>query len=198
VKRPKKITSQDKSCGSVKKLSRLTITLLILTVLMFGGIVYAYISTTTKPLENVFTPSSVSCEVSENFDKVQSIKSNVTVKNTSDIPAYVRIKLVTYRVNGSNERIGGSASIPSFTPGSGWFEKYGIYYYELPVDPNGGIPAHPLIGTPGITLDNYTDADGGKQVIEVMAEAIQSVPARAVTEAWGVSVGTDGSLSSGG
>ena len=91
MKRPKKITSQDKSCGSVKKLSRLTITLLILTVLMFGGIVYAYISTTTAQLNNVFTPSKVSCEVVETFYGTE--KSGVTVQNTSDIPAYVRIKL---------------------------------------------------------------------------------------------------------
>ena len=34
----------------------------------------------------------------------------------------------------------------------------------------------------------YDDADGGKQVIEVMAEAIQSEPAEAVGEAWGVTI----------
>ena len=46
-----------------------------------------------------------------------------------------------------------------------------------------------------ITLTrSYDDADGGKQVIEVMAEAIQSQPARAVQQAWGVTV-SDGTLS---
>lgn len=193
MKRPKKITSQDKSRGSVKKLSRLTITLLILTVLMFGGIVYAYISTTTDSVKNVFEPSFVSCVATESFNG--TVKSNVTVQNTSDIPAYVRIKLVTYRVNAAGDPIGGIAEIPtSFIPGADWFAKDGIYYYKSPVAPDAS-PAKPLIGTPGINLVSYTDADGGKQVIEVMAEAIQSVPARAVTEAWGVSVGTDGTLS---
>lgn len=40
---------------------------------------------------------------------------------------------------------------------------------------------------------SYTDADGGKQVIEVMAEAIQAEPARAVGEAWGVTI-TEGNV----
>lgn len=35
---------------------------------------------------------------------------------------------------------------------------------------------------------SYDDADGGKQVIEVMAEAIQSGPADAVGKSWGVSI----------
>ena len=35
-------------------------------------------------------------------------------------------------------------------------------------------------------LQWYTDVDGGKQVIEVMAEAIQSQPDDAVRQAWGI------------
>ena len=47
-----------------------------------------------------------------------------------------------------------------------------------------------------ILTGTYNDADGGKQVIEVMAEAIQSVPEDAVKAAWGAefSIGADGSL----
>ena len=48
------------------------------------------------------------------------------------------------------------------------------------------MPENPLIGTSGITLSEYTDVDGGKQVIEVMAEAIQSQPDDAVRQAWGI------------
>ena len=46
-----------------------------------------------------------------------------------------------------------------------------------------------------IELEDYgtdlSDPDGGKQVIEVMAEAIQSEPVQAVGEAWGVSISPD-------
>ena len=54
-----------------------------------------------------------------------------------------------------------------------------------------------MIGEDGITLvSSYTDSDGGRQVIEVIAEAIQSVPADAVEQAWNGTV-TDGSISKG-
>lgn len=58
----------------------------------------------------------------------------------------------------------------------------------------GESPATPLIGEDGIELSSYTDADGGKQVIEVMAEAIQSSPAEAVGESWNVTI-TRGNVS---
>ena len=35
---------------------------------------------------------------------------------------------------------------------------------------------------------SYTDADGGRQSVDVMAEAIQSEPAQAVGQAWGVRI----------
>ena len=56
----------------------------------------------------------------------------------------------------------------------------------------GQTPETNLIDT--ITLSSsYIDADGGKQVIEVMAEAIQSSPTEAVGTAWGVTI-SEGSV----
>lgn len=166
--------------------------LLIFTVTVGGTL--AYLSTQTNDVINTFTPSYVSCEVTEDFTSGIT-KKNVNVTNTSDIEAYIRVKLVTYRVNSKNEQIGGLATIPAFIPGTGWVynSSDGFYYYTLPVSPNEK-PAVPLIGESGIRLKKYTDVDGGKQVIEVMAEAIQSKPNSAVEQAWGVSVNTDGTL----
>lgn len=156
-------------------------------ILVFAvGATAAFLLTKTSSVTNTFTPSQVSCSVTEDFDG--TTKSNVNVTNTSDIPAYIRVKLVTYRVNDASQRIGGTATIPAFTPGENWVKNGEYYYYTLPVAA-GDHPANPLIGTPGIELaGSYPDADGGKQVIEVMAEAIQSTPAEAVGEAWGVSI----------
>lgn len=162
---------------------------LLLSVLLLLGVTVAgtlaYLSVSTRPVENTFMPSKVSCEVTENFNGTK--KSNVNVKNTSDIDAYIRVRLVTYRVNNAGQHIGGTATIPDFTPGAGWVEgSDGCYYYTEPVAA-GEKPATDLISS--ITLEgSYSDADGGKQVIEVMAEAIQSVPEQAVGQAWGVSI----------
>lgn len=159
------------------------ISLLVLLTVTVGGTV-AYLVANTTPVVNTFTPSQVSCSVTESFDG--DTKSNVNVTNNSNINAYIRVKLVTYRVNEDGQHIGGTAEIPSFIPGTNWIKFGDYYYYTSPVAP-GGKPATDLINS--ITLTgSYTDADGGKQVIEVMAEAIQAEPARAVGEAWGVSI----------
>ena len=157
---------------------------LVLILVFAVGATAAYLIARTPATTNTFTPSQVSCSVTENFEDGKT-KSNVNVTNTSDIPAYIRVKLVTYRVNEQGQRIGGTATIPAFEPGEGWFVKDGYYYYESPVAA-GAQPATALIDS--ITLTSYDDTDGGKQVIEVMAEAIQSTPDSAVTGAWGVTV----------
>lgn len=175
--------------------SRKVIVLAIAAVLLLSATVTGtlmYIVSKTTAVTNTFEPATVTCEVQENFDG--TVKKDVTVKNTSNIDAYLRVKLVTYRVNDKGERIGGTAAIPSFTPGEGWFEKDGFYYYNKPVAPNK-TPAANLIGNDGITLVKYTDADGGRQVIEVIAEAIQSVPTSVVADNWNVTVDANGVIS---
>ena len=167
----------------------LLIALLLFSALAVGGTV-AWLTANTGNVANTFTPSNVACSVTENFDG--TTKSNVNVTNDSNIDAYIRVKLVTYRVNDAAQHIGGTATIPSFDIGTNWF-KYGEYYYYTKPVAAGKAPEKPLIGANGIALIKYDDADGGKQAIEVMAEAIQSQPAKAVGEAWGVTI-SEGSV----
>ena len=165
----------------------LLIALLLFSALAVGGTV-AWLTANATPVENTFTPSNVACEVNERFDGEK--KSNVNVTNIGDTEAYIRVKLVTYRVN-DGQHIGGTATIPTFTLGTGWVEHDGYYYYTSPVEP-GKKPAANLINSIELT-GSYDDADGGKQVIEVMAEAIQSQPPAAVGSSWGVSI-SEGSV----
>lgn len=182
--------------GKALRTGRLT-TMVIATVLLLAlaiGGTLAWLSTKDDPIQNKFLPTKVTCEVTEKFNGTTGEKTKVNVKNTGTIDAFIRVKLVTYRVNKDNQHIGGEAEIPTFTLGAGWAYYEGYYYYTLPVAP-GKQPKTNL--TDSMTLTGtYNDADGGKQVIEVMAEAIQSVPEDAVKAAWGAdfSIGTDGSL----
>lgn len=176
----KKIISKRSSKRTIK-VSLLFISLALL-VTCAAGATLAYLLTKTENVTNTFTPAHVTGEVTEEFDG--ETKSNVNVTNKSDIKAYIRVKLVSYRVNEDEQHIGGEAVIPQFTPGDGWVLFEGYYYYTKPVAP-GATPEANLIEE--ITLTgSYNDADGGKQVIEVMAEAIQAEPADAVHNAWGV------------
>ena len=174
-----------------KKTGTLFLSLLLVATMMVGGTL-AYLFTNTEPVENIFTPSYVSCSVTESFDG--TTKRNVNVTNTGNIDAYIRVKLVTYRVNKDNQHIGGEAPLPSFTLGANWVKYGDYYYYTKPVAPNQK-PETNLTDSMMLT-SSYADADGGKQAIDVMAEAIQSVPEAAVRDAWGAgfSIDTDGSL----
>ncbi len=164
----------------------LLLSLLLITAVTVVGTL-AFLSTKSNPVDNTFKPSYVTCQVTENFDG--RTKSDVNVTNTGDTDAYIRVKLVSYRVNDAGQHIGGITDVPGFTLGIGWVKNGEYYYYTQPVEP-GQKPASDLIGSISLT-GSYTDADGGRQVIEVMAEAIQSkgVDAdgtKAVVKAWGV------------
>lgn len=170
------------------RLTAMVIATALLLALAISGTV-AWLTTKDAPITNTFNPSKVACEVTESFNG--TVKSSVNVKNTGDIDAYIRVKLVTYRTNKQGQHIGGTAELPSFTLGANWVKYGDYYYYTLPVAA-GQKPAANLTDTMTLTAE-YTDADGGKQAIDVMAEAIQSVPAEAVGEAWGVTI-SEGSV----
>ena len=181
-----KRSGKGKRNASRKKTWTLMICLALLAGLAVGGTL-AWLTSSTGSVVNTFTVGNVEGEVEETFDG--TIKKNVNVTNTGDVDAFIRVKLVTYRVNAAGNPVGGEAESLSFTPGTGWVEHEGYYYYTFPVKPKFKPEAN-LIGDSGITLDG----DGGRQVVEVMAELIQSEPARAVQDAWKVTVNPNGTL----
>ena len=173
----------NKLSGS--RLAAMTVATVLLLALTIGGTV-AWLTSKTNDITNTFTPSKVMCAVSEIFDEDTGVKSNVNVTNVGDTDAFIRVKLVTYRTNAEGKHIGGVAEVPTFDPGAGWVKYGDYYYYTKPVAP-GAKPEKDLIKSIQLA-SGYSDADGGYQAMDVMAEAIQSQPAEAVGEAWGVSI----------
>lgn len=168
-----------------RRLNALLLSMVLLVTVAIGGTL-AYLVTQDEPITNTFTPSLVTCKVIETFDEDSGEKKEVNVQNTGDTDAYIRVRLVTYRTNAAGQHIGGTATIPEFTPGTNWVNYGDYYYYTLPVKPDEK-PTIDLISSITLT-QNYADSDGGNQAIDVMAEAIQSDPAEAVGTAWGVSI----------
>lgn len=167
------------------RLAMMVLSVVLLLALAVGGTL-AWLSTKTTQVTNTFTPAEVTCEVEEGFNENTGVKTNVNVKNTGNIDVYIRVKLVTYRTNDAGQHIGGTAELPEFTLGENWVEHGGYYYYTLPVA-SGEKPVANLADR--MTLEKfYGDADGGKQALDVMAEAIQSAPEKAVADAWGVKI----------
>lgn len=162
------------------RLNATIISVVLILTLAVGGTI-AFLSTKTDPVVNTFNPSQVTCSVVEDFDG--KTKTNVNVKNTGDIPAFIRVKLVAYRTNDAGQHIGGVSEVPAFTLGKDWARCGDYYYYTYPVVP-GATPADSLAEVIKLT-ENYTDVDGGHQSIDVIAEAIQAGPEAAVKAAWG-------------
>lgn len=173
------------------RLTAMIVSVVLILALAIGGTI-AWMSTKTDSVVNTFNPSRVTCEVKEGFDG--KVKTDVNVQNTGDIPAFIRVKLVSYRTNDAGDHIGGVAEAPTVNFGYYWTYFDGYYYYTKPVAP-GATPAANLAEAIELVKD-YADADGGHQSIDVIAEAIQAGPEAAVKAAWGAgfSIDTNGNL----
>ena len=164
-----------------KRLIAISIVVCVL-LLASVGTALAYMFKDTGDVPNEFTPGVVSCEISEEFEN--DVKSKITVENTGNIDAYIRVKLVTYWVNGSGDVVPKAPAEISFTSGSGWVKSSSsnTYYYSVPVAP--GAKIENLLGSSIILAK-----DGEYlQVVDVFAEAIQANPTTAVRDSWLVNI----------
>ena len=164
-----------------------TVVLCMAIIMLIGAVVgstVAYLITNTGPVENQFTYAGVSCEVKEDFNG--STKKNVQITNTGNTDAYIR---ATYVVNWLDSTGSIVASVPegySYTltenPDRKWTEGTdGYFYYLTPVAPDESTPGSLL--TCKVTSPKNPEY---RLSVEILATAIQSTPANAVTEAWGV------------
>lgn len=166
-----------------------TAVLLIAIILLLGaavGSTVAFLIDKTEPVKNSFEYAKVSCEVTENF--TNNKKDNVQVKNTGTIDAYIR---ATYVVNWVDAQGNIASSDPAgyeytltANLNNGWTNgSDGYFYYTSPVAP-GASTAGSLLTCTVTSPENpeYTLS------VEILAEAIQSTPDKAVQEAWGVSI----------
>lgn len=167
--------------------------LFIAVVMLIGAVVgstVAFLVTQTDPVENKFTYASVSCTVSESFNG--TTKEKVQIQNTGTTDAYIR---ATYVVNWLNKD-GSIAPVPQGTipngyelsisenPDKAWTKGTdGYFYYLTPVAP-GGLTDGSLVNCT-VTYPQGVEPEYILSV-EILATAVQSTPAKAVREAWGV------------
>ena len=168
----------------------------ILLSLAIVGTVAAYMFRVTQTEENNFVPAKVSCTVHEDTDANMTEKSSITVENTSNISAYLRLRLVTYWVDtssGTAQIVSKPSEMPDFDIAAGWMKgSDDTYYYTSPVSPDGFTGE---LLAPG-TVIRLAEEDGYLQVIEVFAEAIQYLPYDAVANNWHVTLNSDGIITS--
>lgn len=179
--------------GGAKRSLVLVVSVLALVLAVAGGTL-AWLTANSGPVTNTFTPAQVTCTVEETFDG--TTKSDVKIKNTSNIDAYIRAYVVVTWKNAQGNVYGKPVKDTDYTieyaTGTGWDKgSDGYYYYTSPVVANDG-----LTGVLITKCEPVADkAPAGYDLsVEIIAEAIQSLPTTTVTSVWPVTVDANGAL----
>lgn len=178
-----------------KKKIILSIVSLFLIIGIGAGVTISYLVANTDPLVNTFTPGKVTTAVTEEFS--DNIKSNVSIQNTGNVPAYIRAAIIVNWVD-DDGNISGESPAPSTDyeielGNMDWFpHSDGYYYHRAPVAPGENTSeliksARPMANKEGYTL-----------LIEILGSGIQSEgvddSTPAVQTVWPVTVDNNGLL----
>ncbi|MGM9638750.1 MAG: hypothetical protein ACI3XT_04075 [Butyricicoccaceae bacterium] len=170
------------SKASRKKSLVLMASILLILAISVGGTL-AYLVTNAGPVPNTFQPTKVEPVVQEKFEN-HALKSDVSVKNDGTTAAYIRVMLVpTWLDAETNQPVAVSASLNDLNITWSNSEKWvrnaadGYYYYTEEVAP--GESTDVLIDEAAVAT-----ANGCKMELQIFAQAIQSVPDKAVEGAW--------------
>ena len=176
-----------KKGGGAKVYMSRTTALLIAIVMIVGaaiGSTVAYLIARSDSMVNYFTYATVSCAVTENVNGPS--KSDVQVKNTGTPDAYIRADVGVNWIDADGKILPttpeGCGCTIDLNPDSKWtLGEDGFYYYWTPVAPGEK--------TEGSLVNCTVSVPAGsdyKLSVEILATAVQSDPAKAVKEAWGV------------
>lgn len=159
----------------------------------------AWLISAPGPVVNEFTPGVVTIQVDEKFDG--STKSNVRIKNTGNVPAYIRVALIPAWVDDEGNiaakpaslKLNDDCNIAWGKVGNGYEDDWfigsdGFYYCKTVIEPDGSTP---------ILIKSCTVKDGEHKYdfeLQIIASAVQSLPTSTVGEVWPEVVGTDGTL----
>lgn len=174
--------------GSGGRKTALILSLCLIFALAVGT-TFALLKASTAPVENTFTAAKSGTDIVEELDGNQ--KKSIVVQNTGTAVSYVRVKLV---MNWVDENGSVSATPVDITPSitDNWFLKDGIYYYKMPVAPDGKTENLLKADSP---ITEPADKPAGCHLeVTVLAESIQAAPSTAVQQSWGVGVDSNGYL----
>mgnify|MGYP000862189334 CR=1 FL=1 len=174
--------------GSGGRKTALILSLCLIFALAVGT-TFALLKANTDPVTNTFTAAKSDIKIDEDVTGGQ--KKSIIVQNTGTAVSYVRVKLV---MNWVDENGSVSATPVDITPSitDNWFLKDGIYYYKMPVAPDGKTENLLKADSP---ITEPADKPAGCHLeVTVLAESIQAAPSKAVTDSWGVGVDGNGYL----
>ena len=158
--------------GGRKKPLTLFVALVLLLTLAVGGSLAWLVS--NDDVTNTMEPGKVPIEIVEQIEG--TTKTSITIKNTGNIDAYIRVAVVANAVDENGNVTVGTA--PTLNLGENWQPlSDGYYYYK-------GIVA-PKASTTSLGSINFTNAE-----VNILAESIQVLggvtgDGKASFDAWG-------------
>lgn len=198
----------------MKNRFRIIASLIVINVILLIPSVIAYMIKQDK-VDNQLIPAEVSCLVEEEYLPVEvkedgktkikyyeTTKTSIKVRNTSNIPVYIRVKLANYFEDSKGNTVARSReldlsdlnlNVPDENGGK-WIHdtSKNTYYYTLPIQPNSSTTDLLKKDEDGVLeLKTFSETFNGvtftyHQVVEVHAEAIQYLPDDAIESSWGV------------
>lgn len=176
--------------GSGGRKTALILSLCLIFALAVGT-TFALLKASTATVENTFTAAKSGTDIVEELDGNQ--KKSIVVKNTGTAVSYVRVKLVMNWVDENGNVSATPVDITVDYDNTNWFEQDGIYYYKMPVAPDG--KTENLLKADSPITEPADKPDGCHLEVTVLAESIQAAPSKAVEGAWtAVKVDGDGNL----
>lgn len=175
--------------GSGGRKTALILSLCLIFALAVGT-TFALLKASTAPVENTFTAAKSGTDIVEELDGNQ--KKSIIVQNTGTAVSYVRVKLVMNWVDESGNVSATPVNITVDYDNTNWFEQDGIYYYKMPVAPDGKTENLLKADSP---ITEPADKPAGCHLeVTVLAESIQAAPSKAVEGAWTAVKVVDGNL----
>lgn len=176
--------------GSGGRKTALILSLCLIFALAVGT-TFALLKESTAPVENTFTAAKSDIKIDEDVTGGQ--KKSIIVQNTGTAVSYVRVKLVMNWVDDNGNVSATPVNITVDYDNTNWFEQDGIYYYKMPVAPDGKTENLLKADSP---ITEPADKPAGCHLeVTVLAESIQAAPSKAVEGAWtAVKVDGDGNL----
>ena len=142
---------------------------LVLIIGVAAGSTMAYLTDESAALSGSYTAGLVDCLVLDDY----------SVKNTGNVDAYVRVRLVQNYVNAEGQ-VCSSPEHQDIVPATpdGWIYKDGYYYFPDKLAPGSAT-------VPAASSALPAAADGCTVKTTLITEVIQAEPAYAITNAWG-------------
>ncbi|MGM9565029.1 hypothetical protein [Evtepia sp.] len=184
--------NKKSSMSSRKGLAALVAVILLLCVAAGGTL--AWITAQSEEVTNTFEPGEVPPVIQETISN--NAKSDIKVKNSGNVNAYLRVAVVMNWVNEQGNYVYGELPSLPIEYGENWVLKNGYYYYTKSVAP--GSTTDTPIFTGEITESGAPN--GCHLQVAILAESIQadgvgSDGFKPVMLAWGVDPSTLNSAS---